>query len=95
MKTVTQKRKAYSIQKQNKRVLKEKKLESKIMHGQYIRSINRQLIGEDDTYFWLARGDLKTECENEITTTQGQILQTKHYVTKIFRTETDSKFRLW
>jgi hypothetical protein len=31
-----------------------RKLESKVMYGQYIRSVDRQLTGEEDT-----RGDLK------------------------------------
>jgi hypothetical protein len=25
----------------------------KVMHGQYIRSIDRQLISEEDTFLWL------------------------------------------
>jgi hypothetical protein len=29
------------------------------MHGQYIRNIDRQLIGEEDTFLWLSKGDLK------------------------------------
>ena len=41
-------------------VLKEK-WENKLMHGQYIRNIDRQLISEEDTFLWLSKGDLKAE----------------------------------
>jgi hypothetical protein len=36
-----------------------KKWESKVMQGQYVRSIDRQLITEENTFLWLSRGDLK------------------------------------
>ena len=39
----------------------EEKMESKVMHGQYIRNIHRQLISEEDTFLWLSEGDLKAE----------------------------------
>jgi hypothetical protein len=65
------------------------------MHGLYIRSIDRQLISEEDTFLWLSRGDLKGETESEIITAQDQILQTKYNATKILQTETDSKSRLF
>jgi len=71
-----------------------KKLKNKVMHGQYIRNIDRQLISEEDTFLWLSKGDLKAETENEIMAAQDQALQTKYYVTKILNTETDSKCRL-
>jgi len=61
------------------------------MHGQYIRNIDRQLIGEEDSFLWLLKGDLKAETESEIVAAQDQALQTEYYVTKIFNTETDSK----
>ena len=49
-----------------RRVLKEK-LESKAMHGQYIRSTAKQLINEEDAMFlWLSRADTKGETESEI-----------------------------
>ena len=32
-----------------------KKWENKVIHGQYIRSIDRQLIGQEDTFLWLWR----------------------------------------
>jgi hypothetical protein len=39
-----------------------KKEESKVMHGQkYIRYMERQLIGEEDKFLWLSRGDMKGE----------------------------------
>jgi len=40
------------------------------MHGQYIRNIDRQLIGEEDTFRWLSKGDLKAETESEIVAAQ-------------------------
>jgi len=71
-----------------------KKMENKVMHGQYIRSIDRQLISEEDTFLWLSKGDLKAETEIEIVATQDQALQTKYYATKILNTEMDSKCKL-
>ena len=38
-----------------------KKWKNKVMHGQYIRNMNRQLISEEDTFIWLSKGDLKQE----------------------------------
>ena len=74
-------------------VLKEK-WKNKVMHGQYIRNIDRQLISEEDTFLWLSKGDLKAETESEIVAAQDQALQMKYYATKILSTETDSKCRL-
>ena len=59
-----------------------KKWKKKVMHRQYIRNVDRQLIGEEDTFLWLSRRDLKTETESEIVAAQGQALQTKYYATK-------------
>ena len=64
------------------------------MHGQCIRSMDRQLIREENTFLWLSRGDLKGKIAREITAAQDQALQTKYHVTKILQTETDSKCRL-
>jgi len=64
------------------------------MHGQYIRNIDRQLIGEEDTFLWLSKGDLKAETESEIVAPQDQAIQTKYYATKILNIETDGKCRL-
>jgi len=36
-----------------------KNWKKKVMHGQYIRNIDRQLISEEDTFLWLSKGDLK------------------------------------
>jgi len=71
-----------------------KKWKNKIMHGQYIRNIDRQLISEEDMFIWLSKGDLKAETESEIVAAQDQALQTKYYATKILNTETDNKCRL-
>ena len=49
--------------------LKEK-WKNKVMHGQYIRNIDRQLISEEDTFLWLSKGDLKAETESEIVAAQ-------------------------
>jgi hypothetical protein len=67
------------------------KWKNKVMHGQYIRSLARQLISEEDTFLWLSKGDLKSETESEIVAAQDQALQTKYNATKILNTETDSK----
>jgi hypothetical protein len=71
-----------------------KNLGNEAMHGQYIRSIDRQLISEEGTFLWLTKGDLKAETESEIVAAQDQALQTKYYATKILNTETDRKCRL-
>jgi hypothetical protein len=38
-----------------------KKWKNKVMHGQYIRNIDRQFINKEDTFLWLSKGDLKAE----------------------------------
>jgi nitrogenase subunit NifH len=73
-------------------VLKNKQ-KNKVMHGQYIRNMNRQLISEEDTFLWLSKGDLKAETESEIIAAQDQAIQTKYLATKILNTETESKCR--
>jgi hypothetical protein len=70
------------------------KWKNRVMRGQYIRNIDRQLISEEDTFLWLSKGGLKAETESEIVAAQDQALQTKYYATKILNTETDSKCRL-
>jgi bisphosphoglycerate-dependent phosphoglycerate mutase len=39
----------------------QEKWKNKVMHGQYIRSIDKHLINEEDTFLWLSKGDLKAE----------------------------------
>jgi len=73
----------------------EKKWKNKVRHGYYIRNMDRQLIGEEDAFLWLTKGDLKAETESEIVAAQDQALNTKYYATKILHTETDSKCRLY
>ena len=69
-------------------------MKNKVMHGKYIRNIDRQVISEEDTFLWLSKGDQKAENESEIVAAQDQTLQTKYYATKILSKETDSKCRL-
>ena len=64
------------------------------MHGQYIRSMDRELTDQEDTILWLLRGDLKGETESEITAVQVQALPIKILATRMLQTETDSKCRL-
>jgi hypothetical protein len=54
-----------------------KKWENKVMHGQYIRNMDRQRISEEDASLWLSKGDLKAETESEIVASQDQALHTK------------------
>jgi len=70
------------------------KWKNKVMHGQYTRNTDRQLISEEATFLWVSKGDLKAETESEIVAAQDQVMQTKYYATKILNTETDSKCRL-
>ena len=69
-------------------------MEKKVMHGQYIRNLDRQLISEEDTFLWLSKGDLKAETEGETVAAQDQALNMKYYAKKILHTETDIKCRL-
>ena len=55
----------HNTQSKLRKVLKEK-CKNKLMHGQYIRNIDRRLISEEDTFLWLSNGDLKVETESEI-----------------------------
>jgi hypothetical protein len=54
-----------------------KKWKNKVMHGQYIRNMDRQLIGEEDTFVWHSKGDLEAEIESEIVAAQDKALHTK------------------
>ena len=35
-----------------------KEWKKKVMHGEYIRNMDRQIISEEDTFLWLSKGDL-------------------------------------
>ena len=70
------------------------KWKNKVMHGQYIRNIDRQLISEVNTFLWLSKGDFEAETESEMVEAEDQALQTKYYATKILDTETDNKCKL-
>jgi co-chaperonin GroES (HSP10) len=58
MRTVTQKGRLSAHKNKIKRVLKIK-MGNKIMHGQYIRSEDRQLTDDEDKLLWMSSGDLK------------------------------------
>jgi hypothetical protein len=55
-----------------------KKWEIRVMHGRYIRSMDRQLISEEDTFLWLLRADLTGETESSIIAAQDQALLTRY-----------------
>jgi len=70
MKTVTQKGRHSTHKSKIRRVLK--KWDNKVMHGQYIGSMDRQLIGEEESFQWLSRRNMKGETESEIIAAQDQ-----------------------
>ena len=47
------------------------------MHGQYIRSMDRQLVCGAGMFLWLLRGDREGRTESGIIAAQDQALQTK------------------
>jgi len=47
--------------------------------------MGRQLIGEEDKFIWLSRGDLKGETESEVTAVQHQALQNKCHGQKYYK----------
>ena len=49
--------------------------------------MDRQLIGEEDAFLWLSKGDLTAETGSEIVAAQDRALQTKYYTAKILNTE--------
>jgi hypothetical protein len=77
-------RKAHNTQTKIEIVIKEK-WEDEVMHTQYIRSIDRQLNSEKDTFIWPSRGDMTAE--TEIIAAQDKTLQIKYHETKILHTE--------
>ena len=60
----------------------------------HIRSMDRQLNSEEDTFLRQSRGDLKEETESEIIPAQDQALHSKYHATKILQKATDSNCRL-
>jgi hypothetical protein len=46
-----------------------------------VRSTDRQLIGGEDTFIWLWRGDLKGRAASKIIAAQNQALQTRYHAT--------------
>jgi hypothetical protein len=63
------------------------------MHGLYFKRIDRQLVGEDNTFVWILRGDVNAETGSEIISAQGQALQTKYHATKGLQIEMDLKIQ--
>jgi hypothetical protein len=55
-----------------------KKWKNKVMHGQYIRNMDRQLISEEDTFLWLSKGDLKAETESKRPSVKHKVLRHKN-----------------
>jgi hypothetical protein len=45
-------------------------MEKQVMHGKYVKGIDRELISKEDTFVWLFRGDLKAENESEVIAAQ-------------------------
>ena len=52
------------------------------MHGQYIRSTDRQLIGEEETFLWLSRGELKVKYWQHKTKRYKQNITQQKYCTQ-------------
>ena len=63
------------------------------MHGPYIRSMDRQLTGEEERFHGCRWGNLKGETESEIIAAQDQALQTKYLAINLLPTEIHSKCR--
>jgi hypothetical protein len=53
-----------------------KKWGNKVIYGQHISNIDKQLISEEDTFLWLSKEYLKAETESEIVAAQNQALKT-------------------
>jgi len=90
MRTVTQERKTFKHTEARLETYLKKKWENKAMNDQYIRSIHRQIISEEDMFLWLLRKALKDETESARTPAQDQALYTKYHATQIL--QTDSRF---
>jgi len=61
------------------------------MHGQYIRSLDKQLISEENTFPWLWRGDLKAETESKLRALQDQVYKRTIMQQEYLQTGTHSK----
>ena len=61
------------------------------MLGQYMRSIYRQNISEENAFIQLQDGDTEAETESEILAANDQTLLHKFHATEILKTETDNK----
>jgi hypothetical protein len=48
------------------------------MDGQFVRSIDKQRISEEDTFLWRSSRYLRAETESEMTAAYDQALQTEH-----------------
>jgi len=70
------------------------KWKNKVLNGQYIRSVDRQLTGGEEHVVMAVEGRYERETGSEIIAAQYQALQFKCLATKILQTETDSKCRL-
>jgi hypothetical protein len=57
-------------------VVLKKKWKNKVMHGQYIKKMDKQLISEAVIFLWLSKGDLKAETESKIVAAEDQALNT-------------------
>jgi hypothetical protein len=64
-------------------VFLKKRWRSKDMLGQYIMSIDRQVISEEDAFVWLLNGDMTAETESEILKANDQALQHKCHATEV------------
>jgi hypothetical protein len=65
-----------------------KKWESNVTRGQYIISVDCELISEEDTFMWLWRAHMKAKSQVEITAVQGRELKTRNHATNTLKTET-------
>jgi hypothetical protein len=60
-----------------------KKLETKVMHSQYIRHVGRWLNSDKDTFLWLLTGDLKVKYSwHKITHLKQNAMKQKYYKQK-------------
>jgi len=55
------------------------------MVGQHIRSVDKQLVSEEETLLLLSRGDTKAENESIIIAIEEQTLKTKYNAPKYYK----------